>query len=135
MKDRIKRVRKHAHLTQVEFGEKIGISRTGLQKLEAGENNPSEQTIRAICREFGIRRQWLEEGVGPMFVPLEEDGDIFSTFAQVQFNTLPRFEQEAIIALLNMPGGINLLADIACFIMDKMASLIIEIGKKHEKEE
>ena len=53
---RIKKVRMKAELTQPAFGEVLGISKAAVQKLESGENNPSEQTIRAICEKFGVNR-------------------------------------------------------------------------------
>lgn len=67
MNERIKHIRQTEKLTQIEFAEKIGISRVGLQKLESGENSPREQTIRVICSEFGISRRWLETGEGEMY--------------------------------------------------------------------
>lgn len=65
---RIKQVRKDASLTQGEFGARIGISLSGVSSLEVGKNTPSEQTIRAICSEFSINRDWLVDGVGEMQV-------------------------------------------------------------------
>lgn len=46
------------------FGDKIGISPPSVARIESGENNPSEQTIRAICSEFNVNRTWLETGEG-----------------------------------------------------------------------
>ena len=66
MNNRIKQIRKINNLTQLDFAERIGISRVGLQKLENGDNSPREQTIRVICSEFRINRNWLETGEGPM---------------------------------------------------------------------
>lgn len=66
MNNRIKQIRKINNLTQLDFAERIGISRVGLQKLENGDNSPREQTIRVICSEFHINRHWLETGEGPM---------------------------------------------------------------------
>lgn len=63
---RIKEVRKESKLTQSEFGSKIGISLSGVSSLEIGKNTPSEQTIRAICSEFNINRDWLVDGIGEM---------------------------------------------------------------------
>ena len=65
---RIKQVRKDASLTQGEFGARIGISLSGVSSLEVGKNTPSEQTIRAICSEFSINRDWLVDGIGEMQV-------------------------------------------------------------------
>ena len=71
---RIKQIRKDSGLTQGEFGSRIGISLSGVSSLEIGKNTPSEQTIRAICSEFNVNRDWLVYGIGSMeasrpFVP------------------------------------------------------------------
>jgi transcriptional regulator with XRE-family HTH domain len=66
MKDRIKQTRELANLSQRAFAQRIGISGPSVARLESGENNPGEQTIRAICSEFGVRREWLELGIEPM---------------------------------------------------------------------
>lgn len=68
MNDRIKAVRKMQSLSMKAFGEHIGISAPSVARLESGENNPSEQTVRAICSEFNVNRHWLETGEGEMYV-------------------------------------------------------------------
>lgn len=68
MKDRIKQIRELNKLSQRAFAERIGISGPSVARLESGENNPGEQTIRAICSEFCIRREWLMFGEKPMQV-------------------------------------------------------------------
>lgn len=71
---RIKHVRKEiAKMTLEQFGEKIGISASACSYIEKGINNPSDQTIRSICREFGIREAWLRTGEEPMYtLPKDE---------------------------------------------------------------
>jgi transcriptional regulator with XRE-family HTH domain len=71
MNKRINQVRKESGLNQVDFGKRIGISGGAVSMLESGGNNPSEQTIRLICREFQINYEWLVFGEGPMRVPDE----------------------------------------------------------------
>ena len=66
MKDRIKQVRQFNHLTQEVFASRIGITKSSVSLIESGKNNPSDQTIKLICSEFGIRREWLEFGHEPM---------------------------------------------------------------------
>lgn len=65
--ERIKCLRKGLDLNQTEFGEKIGVSNTSVSKLEKGENNPSERTIKLICSEFNVNYLWLTEGIGQMY--------------------------------------------------------------------
>lgn len=62
--ERIKQVRKDSGLSMQAFGERLGISSPSVSKIESGINNPSEQTIRAICSEFNISRDWLVDGIG-----------------------------------------------------------------------
>ena len=66
MEKRIALVRKKKQLSVRAFGEAIGISGSAVSKLESGENGPSEQSIRAICSEFNVSREWLETGEGEM---------------------------------------------------------------------
>ena len=69
LSERIKAVRKAAVLNQKDFGTKIGIGMSAVSLLESGTNNPSDQTLRLICSEFGISRRWLETGEGEMIDP------------------------------------------------------------------
>lgn len=66
MNNRIREVRNQAGLSMQAFGDKIGVSAPSVSKIEAGINNPSEQTIRAICSEFNVNRDWLVDGIGDM---------------------------------------------------------------------
>lgn len=70
--DRIKTVRKDLGLTQREMAEKLGIAPNSLAQNESGSRNPSEQTLKLICREFSISYDWLKNGVEPMKMPAEE---------------------------------------------------------------
>ena len=76
MNTRIKEIRTAAGLSMQAFGSRIGIKAPSVAKLESGSNNPSEQTIRAICSVFGIRREWLENGDGEMYAPVTDDDAI-----------------------------------------------------------
>lgn len=69
MFERIKYVRQNAKLTQTEFAEKIGLSRNFIAKVELGNREPSDRTIKDICRVFGCNEVWLRTGVGEPFAP------------------------------------------------------------------
>ena len=101
MKERIKIVYKDSKLNQADFAEKIGISRSGFQKIIHGDNGASEQTVRAICAEFGISRRWLETGEGEMY---EENDKL--TPEEVRMILRGSFSEEHIewaISMLNQP--------------------------------
>lgn len=73
LNERIKKLRIVLSLSQREFGERIGISKTSVSRLEKNERNPSEQTIKSICREFNINYAWLKDGIGDMFLNTSKD--------------------------------------------------------------
>ncbi len=77
MNTRIKYVRKEiAKMTQTQFGERIGITGASCSTIESGKSNPSDQTVRSICREFGIREAWLRTGEEPMRVAQPKAAEI-----------------------------------------------------------
>lgn len=67
--DRISQVVKESGLTKTAFAKRINISQPYLSQLCGGGYTPSDRTIADICREFHVRREWLEHGEGPMKLP------------------------------------------------------------------
>lgn len=76
MQSRIKILRTELGMSMSAFGERVGVGSSSISKIETGVNSPSEQTIRAICSEFGVRREWLETGEGDMYAPVVYDDAI-----------------------------------------------------------
>lgn len=83
--ERIKELRKNHHLTQEEFGERVGVQKSGVCKWEKGKvDNISRVTIERICEAFNVTPQWLlgmeepsrtiTEQVAEMLDRLNEDG-------------------------------------------------------------
>jgi transcriptional regulator with XRE-family HTH domain len=68
---RIKTVRDSVNLTQAEFASRISLTASSIAKQESGVNNPSEQTLKMICREFNVSYGWLKYGYEPMMEPQE----------------------------------------------------------------
>ena len=75
MNSRINSIVADSGLTKTAFGKKVGISQSMVSMLCNGTAKPSDRTIADICREFNIRREWLETGEGPMRLP-EPDEDL-----------------------------------------------------------
>lgn len=55
-------------MTLERFGEKIGLKKSALSHIENGMSSLTEQTLKSICREFGVSEAWLRDGEGEMFV-------------------------------------------------------------------
>lgn len=100
---RIKEVRKAEGLTLEKFGQRIGITATSCSLLEKGKNNPSNQTIVAICREFGVSKQWLVEGVGEMYVKRDLNQELGMMVTALMNEADENFRKRFIAAMLQVP--------------------------------
>ena len=58
-KDKLRKLRENANLTQKELGEKIFASRSAVSKWELGNGIPSDINIDALCKLFGVTEEWL----------------------------------------------------------------------------
>lgn len=69
MNERVKELRKALGLTLDKFGERLGVTKQTVSRIENGINNVTDQMFKSICREFNVREEWLRTGEGEMFVP------------------------------------------------------------------
>ncbi len=68
--ERIKAIRKELGLTLEKFGEKLGVTKTTISRIEKGVNNLTDQMARSICREYNVDYDYLMYGEGDMFTDL-----------------------------------------------------------------
>lgn len=68
--ERVKQLRAALDLTLEKFGERVGVGKAAISKLEKNENRLSDQMIKSICREFNVNYDWLVYGDGEMFSEL-----------------------------------------------------------------
>lgn len=78
--DRIKQIRQNANgkkLSQEEFGQSLGLSRSAIANIEDAENRlPNgipDSTLKLICATYKVNYQWLTEGKEPMY--LRDEGE------------------------------------------------------------
>ena len=77
--DRVRIIRKEASLTQEKFGERLGVSKVAVSKIENKVNSLSDQMRKSICREFRINEEWLLSGTGEMHV--SSGADLITRFS------------------------------------------------------
>lgn len=73
-KDRLKAARQHAHLTQGQLAEAIGITQTSISDLERGKSKGTTFNAR-IAQACGVNALWLENGIGEM-TPNEDHANV-----------------------------------------------------------
>lgn len=119
--ERVNAVRKAKEMTMEQFGERIGIQKSAVSKIEKDKVNLSDQTVKSICREFSVNEDWLRTGAGGpdnMFIP--EDMRYLNAVGKLG-NEQNEFKKFCINMLMDLP--------------DKYWDYIYEEFKKFEKKE
>lgn len=58
-------------MTKTTFSQRIGVSRQQLRMYLNGTKPISAKTILRVCKEFGVKKEWLIEGSGEMTFKIE----------------------------------------------------------------
>ena len=94
--ERIKELRKnHLHMSQTDFGERLGVSRSVINNIERNVLARPDQKLsllKLICSEFNVNEDWLLNGTEPMFV----QPDTFSLDDFVKSKGATEFELEIV---------------------------------------
>ena len=76
--ERVKEIRKTLNLTLEKFGEKLGVGKTAISKIEKDERNLTDQMAKSICREYNVNYDYL----------IYEEGEVFSDLPQTILDEL-----------------------------------------------
>lgn len=88
MNERVKELREFLGLTLEQFGNKIGVTKSAISKIESGERKLSNQTFLSICREYNVNPLWLEKGGGPIFIEPSENSEYMSAAMELSNDSL-----------------------------------------------
>ena len=106
MNNRIRDVRKDAKLTQEEFGNILKLTRQYVALIEGGQREPSDRTIRDICREFGVNEMWLRNGIGEMYLPQDREAEMTGLVKSLMNDSPESFRSALVTTLLRFdPDG------------------------------
>ena len=97
--ERIRQIRKEARLTLRAFGDRIAITNGALSQIENGRANPSDQTIRLICREFGVSETWLRTGAGEVFAVKSRDEEVTEAVNRLLTGEPAEFRRRLVLLL------------------------------------
>jgi len=70
--ERVKEIRKRLGLTLERFGEKLGVQKGSISKIEHDERSLTDQMAKAICREYNVSYDFLIYGEGDPFDDLPQ---------------------------------------------------------------
>ena len=94
--ERVRALRKELGLTLQAFGDRLGVTRATVSRIENGVNNLSDQMVVSICREYGVSEEWLRDGVGEMFVPVTRNAKLARFAGELMKEETPEFRRQII---------------------------------------
>lgn len=99
--ERVNEVRKSLDLTLEKFGEKLGVTKTTISRIEKGVNNLTDQMAISICREYNVNYDYLMYGEGEMFDDLPQT-IVDELCAQYDLND---FDKALVEMYVSLPAG------------------------------
>ncbi len=100
--ERVKELRKSMNLTLEKFGNKLGVGKSAISKIENGENGLTDQMTKLMVKEFGVNENWLRTGEGEMF-PEFSRADAIAKLADDIMTEVPNsFKSRLVTALAQM---------------------------------
>lgn len=99
--ERVNEVRKSLGLTLEKFGEKLGVTKTTISRIEKGVNNLTDQMAISICREYNVNYDYLMYGEGEMFDDLPQT-IVDELCAQYDLND---FDKALVEMYASLPAG------------------------------
>ena len=107
MKDRLKELRKALNLKQREVAERLGVKVSNVGAWEAGMFAIPSTRIYQLCKEYNVRREWLETGEGEMFEPEATFEEKLANAASALFDELSDRGKVAVLKAMSEKLGIK----------------------------
>ncbi len=100
MNCRLKKLRKEElKLTQEQFAESLGISRSNITNIEVGKITLTDRLIKTICSIYKVNEEWLRNGVGDIFI---NDSDEFDMLIGSLYAENDEFKKKIIKIMLSL---------------------------------
>ena len=93
IKDRLKALRSALNLKQREVAERLGLDVGAIGNWEAGTRAIPSTRIYQLCKEYNVRREWLERGEGEMFERPTETDKYVMIFSEFYDSLTPKFQE------------------------------------------
>ena len=84
--ERVKLLRISLNKSQEDFGNSIGLSKSGISNIENGFRNVTKKHIKLLCSTFHVSENWLNTGEGNMFNFASQEEEIGSYLTDILCN-------------------------------------------------
>ena len=73
MKDRVRKIMEHFHLTQMQFANELAVAPATISNIYKGKTAPTNNRVQAIHQAYpSVSINWLLFGEGDMLLPLSD---------------------------------------------------------------
>ena len=124
--ERVKEVRKTLGLTLERFGEKIGVKKSAVSKIEHGQCALTDQMCKSICREYNVNEEWLVNETGEMFSKVDREDQNMRWAASLLKEENSSFKKRFVAVLASLP-------DEQWIELEKRARMLIDL-RDHSDE-
>ena len=112
--ERLQKARKALHITQVEFGESLGITQSAISTVESGKVKLTDRLAQSIQNNYNINVEWLRTGEGEMLVEPSEDEQLAQFVGEVLAGQPDDLRRAFLVAMAQLDeNGWNSLAGFA----------------------
>lgn len=111
---------------RTDVAKKLGITDAAISRICSGKSNPSQQTIKSFCDNYGVDRVWLETGEGEPLRQQSRADQISAAFARAMAGTSVSANLISSIAL----ALDQLDDDHAAAIVDILTEIVKNCGSK-----
>lgn len=102
MNKRIALVRKERNVKQDQLAEMCGLTKNFISLIENGKREPSDRTIKDICRALNVNETWLRTGEGEMFIPKTAQQELIDFTADLLIDEEEGFKSRLLSALAKL---------------------------------
>ena len=102
---RFRQLRENLNLSQEEFARRINRTRSEIKNIEYEKTSPKEEIILSVCAAFGVNDDWLRNGDGNMFRPVNRDTEIASFMGNVMRGEDDDFRRRIIAVLAKLDAS------------------------------
>ena len=128
--ERIKAIRKELKLTQVQFGESLGVTGSAITMIERNKNSPSMMLRNVIIIKFSVNPLYLDGESDVMFVlPYEDEALIDAALAGGD-----PLIRALLLGIVKKPDGWRMLAESVIACADYLRDQGFDLGGDGGKE-
>lgn len=118
--NRIKEIRLDVGLTMEQFGNRLGVTRSTISRLESSIISVTEQMRLSISREFGISEEWLRNGTGNMYDNIEKSARLMEWAVDIMKEKDDSIKKKVVNLLMSLnESDWDLIAELAKRIKDR----------------